>query len=79
LYPDTKLPHYNINLSQWIKYFSQDVMNTKEGITYKGEYTKRTEISLGETPLTLEAWSIDLGFILVSFCLASNERDKYKL
>jgi len=43
LYPDTKLPHYNINLSQWIKYFSQDVMNTKEGITYKGEYTKRTE------------------------------------
>ena len=43
MYPDTKLPHYNINLSQWIKYFSQDVMNTKEGITYKGEYTKRTE------------------------------------
>ena len=43
MYPDTKLPHYNINLSQWTKYFSQDVMNTKEGITYKGEYTKRTE------------------------------------
>ena len=43
MYPDTKLPRYNINLSQWIKYFSQDVMNTKEGITYKGEYTKRTE------------------------------------
>ena len=43
MYPDTKLPYYNINLSQWTKYFSQDVMNTKEGITYKGEYTKRTE------------------------------------
>ena len=43
MYPDTKLRNYNINLSQWTKYFSQDVMNTKEGITYKGEYTKRTK------------------------------------
>ena len=36
------------------------------------KYISNTDISAGETPDILEAWPTEFGFILFSFCLASN-------